>query len=33
VNKNHEPALQNMRRIDERARFGSSDKPFDLGKG
>jgi DNA-binding response OmpR family regulator len=33
VNKNHEPALQNMRRIVELSKFGSSKEPIDLGKG
>lgn len=33
LNKNHEPALQNVRRILELSQFGSSKQEFNLGKG
>lgn len=33
LNKDHEPAQQNMRRIFELFNFGSSKEPFHLGKG
>ena len=33
LNKDHEPAQQNMRRIVELLNFGSSQEPVDMGKG
>jgi two-component system, OmpR family, response regulator len=33
VNKNYEPAQQNMRRLFELENFGSSSEPFNLGEG
>ena len=32
LNKNYEPAQQNMRRIYELFQFGSSKEPFNLGE-
>jgi len=33
LNKNYEPAQQNMRRLFELEHFGSSSEPFNLGEG
>jgi hypothetical protein len=33
LNRNYEPAQQNMRRLFELENFGSSSEPFNLGEG